>query len=1534
MFHVSRRWRLFLLVPVLLLEALAQAPTTTISDTVYQADGTPAQGILLISWPAFTSAGGQAVAPGTTSVTLGAGGSLSVALVPNQGATPANTVYTVVYQLSAMVKTEYWSVPTTSPTNLATVRITLGATSAASQMVTQQYVEAAVAGKANDSAVVHLAGSETITGVKQFSVSPSFPMPVQSTDAANKAYVDSSVQNVGGGGPYVSTAGGTMTGPLTLSGNPVAPNQAANKQYVDSWAAVKADLISGLVPPSELASGTPGAGTCLLGNQTWGACGGGSGSSSINSAQVASPNFNSASPAAQSSFLNCSFQNTGSNVSLECPYGNTAASFALGSLAVLNNQANSYGAGLQDFSLASLKLPAGAGYAPAVSGTIGFDTTANMPVINVNGVTQQIALTTSNTSGQASTALALAASPAQCNGSFATGIQANGNANCSMADVIQLAETAQPSGIANYGIFWFDSTTHTPRVIDNNGQVAQLGLMNAFNSDANTLEEYNGTNPQTLNVYGTRADASDYERMRLAYDTTDGYFFLSAEAAGTGTQRGLGFWMQGGLRWVIDESFDFKPWSDNVKDIGTPTLRPKHLYAGTYADLTGGALVTEIPNQTPTGTTLNKLAKVTGSPATAVIASTSDTNGVIGVVADGAGTTGNAQIARGGQASCVFDGPTTAGDYVQISSTTAGDCHDAGASYPGTGQVLGRVLSSNANAGTYALLIAGSETQAPQQGAVASIFGRSGTITAQAGDYSVGQITGAAPLASPAFTGTPTAPTQATSDNSTKIATTAYVQAQGYGTGSAITGSSSLGGTVVQTGSGAFGVSIAKVKVNAIADSLTGCAKIYDVATNYVALPGQSLEIDLMGDQPCNTPPLPSSFANEVDVTGAAIYHMYGSGQWILPNRTRLFGSAATTNPPVSTKGFVIRACNTSGGDSSGNCPSNFPSSTPLACLSSCAPTGGSAAFDTQIWNAYIDCNYISGCTALMNYYAQENSGGFFLDLMNWGNGGIGLDSGGSSGSMGGNSLYEALNLGNTQSTGATCSNAAIGIRLNSGGCPKFVKGVTVQNAACSTASQPLPNDDIVAACNNGAIEDVHLESYKVAGIDVSGSSITIDTVNASSITGVSGATAVVQIESGATSIALRNVVSTAPNAPINTINDLNNQVIPRTVASRITEYDTDQNAKVTADSSGLNPVNFAGGILPGSIKTAALAAPTAPTVTVQGTAGTTTDAYKVVGLDQNGGVTPASGAGTATTANATLTSGNNNLVTWNAVAGTQSYKVYRTTAGGSPSTTGLIGTVAGDVLQLTDTGLAGDSSTPPSANTTGGAVLAGTSTAPTPASSDNSTKIATTAYVQAQAYAPLLSPTFTGTPAAPTPSTGDSSAKIATTAYVQNQTTGIPWLTVGRAGSVSGVTFSTTANQAELWGVVLPFPVTTTQVTYYVGTADNTANNYDIGIYNSSGTLVVHTGTKAGTVFAPAAGATTLSWAASATLQPGKYYLAVTTNCTASCAALDGDNASAVSFLAKGVVAVSAGGTLNSSLTPPADAWSYSSYTPAWAVR
>lgn len=79
------------------------------------------------------------------------------------------------------------------------------------------------------------------------------------------------------------------------------------------------------------------------------------------------------------------------------------------------------------------------------------------------------------------------------------------------------------------------------------------------------------------------------------------------------------------------------------------------------------------------------------------------------------------------------------------------------------------------------------------------------------------------------------------------------------------------------------------------------------------------------------------------------------------------------------------------------------------------------------------------------------------------------------------------------------------------------------------------------------------------------------------------------------------------------------------------------------------------------------------------------------------------------------------------------------------------------------------------------GPALTGNPTAPTPATGDNDTSIATTAYVKAQGYATTTyveeqgyattaNPTFTGNPTAPTPSVDDNDTSIATTAFVQRE--------------------------------------------------------------------------------------------------------------------------------------------------------------------
>jgi hypothetical protein len=177
--------------------AQAQVPVTPISDTVYHADGTAAAGTVLVSWGSFTTASGQSVPQGTTSVTLGSGGSFAVALAPNAGATPLGTYYTVVYHLDdGSTSREYWVIPvSTTPVKLSSVRASVLPSTIAVQTVTKQYVDQAIA-------------RAVLTGA---------------------APADSSA--------YVLKTGDTMTGPLVLPGDPVTTLQAATKGYVDSGTA-------------------------------------------------------------------------------------------------------------------------------------------------------------------------------------------------------------------------------------------------------------------------------------------------------------------------------------------------------------------------------------------------------------------------------------------------------------------------------------------------------------------------------------------------------------------------------------------------------------------------------------------------------------------------------------------------------------------------------------------------------------------------------------------------------------------------------------------------------------------------------------------------------------------------------------------------------------------------------------------------------------------------------------------------------------------------------------------------------------------------------------------------------------------------------------------------------------------------------------------------------------------------------------------------------------------------------------------------
>jgi trimeric autotransporter adhesin len=191
-----RGWTLVgMLLAVVTVSAVAQSSiaTTTVTDTIYRADGTAATGTVLVSWPAFSSATGQTIPSGSTSATIAAGGLLSVQLAPNAGATPIGSYYTAVYHLDdGTVSREFWVVPSSqTPVHLSAVKSTVLPTSVAMQTVSKSYVDTAIA--------------TAISG-----------------------------HPLDGSTPYVLKSGDTMTGALTLPGDPTSPLQAAEKQYVDT----------------------------------------------------------------------------------------------------------------------------------------------------------------------------------------------------------------------------------------------------------------------------------------------------------------------------------------------------------------------------------------------------------------------------------------------------------------------------------------------------------------------------------------------------------------------------------------------------------------------------------------------------------------------------------------------------------------------------------------------------------------------------------------------------------------------------------------------------------------------------------------------------------------------------------------------------------------------------------------------------------------------------------------------------------------------------------------------------------------------------------------------------------------------------------------------------------------------------------------------------------------------------------------------------------------------------------------------------
>jgi hypothetical protein len=161
-------------------------------------------------------------------------------------------------------------------------------------------------------------------------------------------------------------------------------------------------------------------------------------------------------------------------------------------------------------------------------------------------------------------------------------------------------------------------------------------------------------------------------------------------------------------------TLDFPPTSGNFilhapPIVGNDTLLNKNSPAIT-TPIINGCQITNGPgtyiciqNNSSTATILNGLAVTSG--ATVTQAPVNSSGAIIGVVTAGAGITGSATVQQSGVAACLFDGATTAGDYVQASTVAGYECHDSGSSTNVVGSNLGIVLSTNSGGGAYSVLL-------------------------------------------------------------------------------------------------------------------------------------------------------------------------------------------------------------------------------------------------------------------------------------------------------------------------------------------------------------------------------------------------------------------------------------------------------------------------------------------------------------------------------------------------------------------------------------------------------------------------------------------------------------------------------------------------------------------------------------------------------------------------------------------------------------------------------------------------------------
>ncbi|HLN03303.1 MAG TPA: hypothetical protein VK335_28685 [Bryobacteraceae bacterium] len=228
--------------------ALAQPPLTTIQDTLYKADGTPFEGLLIISWNSFQADNQANVVSQSLTVQV-VNGLFRVQLAPTADANPPSS-YTVTYNSDGKVQfQETWVVGTSAtPVTIAAVRVST--TSSPSNNSPLQppnqtpIAESGVTGLTNDLSLRPMKGTGFSVG-RAAMINSAGGIDAVIGNPSDCVFVDGTSGPCGGASPLFSDAevpGGTIDGNNTTFTLANSPSPAASLALFRNGMAQKASV--------------------------------------------------------------------------------------------------------------------------------------------------------------------------------------------------------------------------------------------------------------------------------------------------------------------------------------------------------------------------------------------------------------------------------------------------------------------------------------------------------------------------------------------------------------------------------------------------------------------------------------------------------------------------------------------------------------------------------------------------------------------------------------------------------------------------------------------------------------------------------------------------------------------------------------------------------------------------------------------------------------------------------------------------------------------------------------------------------------------------------------------------------------------------------------------------------------------------------------------------------------------------------------------------------------------------------------------